>query len=135
MFKRLLLISLLSVAMLSTTGTAQASVMFQAIMTHDQEFSSPGVPAVPVDEGSSGIAIFVLNDAGTRLTYDVQLTGLDLRSVSATGVPGGPVAGDPNINDDVTRMHIHRNVIGLNGNIVFGMIDALAPCGTTRTIC
>lgn len=123
--KKSFVISLLAFAILATGETAHAFLMFQAIMTHDQEVATPGIP----DEGSSGLATFVLNDAGTRLTYDVQLVGLDLRGVSATGVPGQPIPGEsgpPDTNDNVTRMHIHRNIAGLNGNIVFGMIDASA---------
>jgi hypothetical protein len=103
-------------------GTAQAGIAFRAVMTHDQEVASPGVPF----QGSSGIATFFLNDAQTRLTYDVQLTGLDLRRIDPlTGNPNQAIpAGDP--NDDVLRLHIHRALVGANGAIVFGMIDANA---------
>lgn len=107
---------------LGSIAPAHSGLMFLAIMTHDQEVASPPIP----NEGSSGIARFFLNDAMTRLTYDVQLTGLDLGRVDpATGNPNlAPPAGDP--NDDVTRLHIHRAPTGVNGGIVFGMIDASA---------
>src|SRR5205085_9364958 len=105
-------------------NTAHAVFVFQANLTNDQE--TPPTPP----EGSSGTALFVLNDARTRLTYDVQLSGLDLRGVSATGptkgTPGLVIPGDLNPNDNVTRMHIHRAAFGIAGNIVFGMIDASA---------
>ena len=119
--KKYLTIRLLGVALLAACGTAQAGFTFQALLTSDQEVPINTVPF----QGSSGIAIFVLNDAMTRLTYDVQLTGLDLRGVT-NGGPFQAIPGDTDVNDNVTRIHIHRNVAGLNGNIVFGMIDALA---------
>lgn len=114
-------------ALLAGAGLAQADVIFQAILTHDQEVIVPPIP----NEGSSGIATFVLNDARTRLTYDVLLTGLDLGRVTTSG----PNLGNPNLpapgntadpNDDALRLHIHRAAAGLNGGIVFGMIDANA---------
>lgn len=118
--KKSLIIKLLGIALLAVCGTAQSSIVFQALLTNDQEVAIPPVPF----QGSSGIAIFVLNDAMTRLTYDVRLTGLDLRGVT-NGGPFQAIPGDSDLNDNVTRMHIHRNFAGLNGNIVFGMIDAL----------
>ena len=111
----------LAVAMAAVAAPAAASVVFQAVMTHDQEVANPGIP----DEGSSGLATFVLNDAQTRLTYDVRLTGLDLGRVDANGNPTLPPTGT-NPDDDVIRLHIHRALVGLNGGIVFGMIDGSA---------
>ena len=113
--------ALLAVVMAVGAAPAAASVVFQAVMTHDQEVITPGIP----NEGSSGLATFVLNDAQTRLTYEVQLTGLDLGRVDATGNPILPATG-ANRDDDVIRVHIHRALVGLNGGIVFGMIDGLA---------
>lgn len=114
-------VAFVTASLLAAAGQAQASIMFRAVMTHDQE-----VPAQP-NEGTSGIATFVLNDAQNRLTYDVRLTGLDLRRINTTppnyGLTGGPVPGDANPNDDATRMHIHRAAAGVNGTIVFGMFD------------
>ena len=122
--KRSLAIKLLAFTMLAAASPARADFLFQATLTHDQEVITPGIP----NEGSSGIATFLLNDARTTLTYDVRLFGLDLRGVSATGVPGqtipGEPVGSPARNDNLTRLHIHRQFLGVNGNIVFGMIDA-----------
>jgi len=134
--RKSLLITLLSICTTIATGAAQA-IIFQAHLTHGQEVLNGGGQAVPIGEGSSGFAIFVLNDTQTRLTYDVKLTGLDLgmvNTVPPTVPPGGP--GDPGIgqtpfgagttadlNDDVFRGHIHRALVGLNGGIVFGFID------------
>src|SRR5262245_12989526 len=100
----------------------QADIIFQAQLTHDQEVVSPPIP----NEGSSGIAIFVLNDAQTRLTYDVHLFGLDLGLVrkSPNGLVNSADAGTTaNTTDDVLRGHIHRANAGVNGGIVFGFID------------
>ena len=101
-------------------------IRFEAHLTHDQEVINPPIP----DEGSSGFAVFFLNDAQTRLTYDITLTGLDLGLVKTdapnkglTPVGTGDTA-DP--NDDVLRGHIHRAIVGLNGGIVFGFIDGSA---------
>ena len=113
---------LLALGIMTGAGAAQAVTIFHATLTHDQEVANPAIP----DEGSSGTATFVLNDAQNRLTYDVQLVGLDLRGVNAFGVPGQPIPGDLNPFDNVTRLHIHRNFAGANGNIVFGIIDANA---------
>jgi hypothetical protein len=92
---------------LAGAGVARADETFTATLTHTQEVSTPPIP----NEGSSGTAVFILNSAGTRLTYDVQLSGLDL---------GGQTA-DP--NDDVTRAHFHAAPAGSNGGIVYGIID------------
>ncbi len=119
---KFLLINLLAAASLAAAGSVQAGYIFKATLTHDQEVPLGSVP----DEGSSGIATFGLNGAKTRLTYDVQLVGLDLRGITPAGVPLQPIPGDLNANDNVTRMHIHRNIAGANGSIVFGMIDANA---------
>ena len=118
--KKFFINSILALAILAAAGAAQAITIFHATLTNDQEVINPPIP----NEGSSGFATFVLNDAQDRLTYDVQLVGLDLRGVNAAGVPGQAIPGDLNPNDNVTRMHIHRNKVGLNGNIVFGIIDA-----------
>jgi hypothetical protein len=90
---------------------AQAAVrMYVASITPDQE-----VPSLP-SEGSSGVATFLLNDdnpASPFLTYDIQLTGLDIDGLQTPA----------NANDNVTRTHFHNNVFGANGGIVFGQID------------
>ncbi len=112
------IVGALALALLAVTGTVQAGVIFKAVLTHDQEVIAGGIP----DEGSGGVAIFVLNDAQTQLTYDVKLFGLDMSFVQDNGDSTGAPTGTPNTNF-VTRLHIHRNVAGSNGGIVFGMID------------
>jgi len=102
----------LSLALLLAIGgmssLVRGAIMFQANITHDQE-----TPATP-DEGSSGFGTFVLNDAQTRLTYFVTLTGLDLDTLQTPG----------NANDNVTRAHFHNAPAGVAGGIVYGIIDA-----------
>jgi hypothetical protein len=93
-------------------GSARAATTFTASLTHDQEVANPAIP----NEGSSGTGTFVLNDAQTQLTYDVQLFGLD--------IDGAQTPNDP--NDNVTRVHFHRAPTGTNGGIVYGIIDASA---------
>jgi hypothetical protein len=96
--------------LLAASGSAWADTVFTANITHDQEVSNPPIP----NEGSAGTGRFVLNDAGTALTYDVTLTGLDLDGLQT---PANP-------NDNVTRIHFHAASFGVNGGIVFGIIDA-----------
>ena len=91
---------------------SDGGMIFQAIITHDQEVVNPGIP----DEGSSGIGIFELNDAQTSLRYSILLSGLDLNGLQTPGDP----------NDNVTRTHIHAAAAGVNGGIVFGQIDGNA---------
>lgn len=104
--KKALAVAAVALALVGTHGTTEASTVFHAIMTFDQE-----VPTVPVFEGASGIATFVLNDAQTALSYDVLITGLNFP-------PGNPAA-----SNDITRLHIHRGPAGVAGPIVFGMIE------------
>jgi hypothetical protein len=91
-------------------GTSRGSMIFTANITSDQE--TPSLPS----EGSSGTGTFVLNDAMTRLTYDVHLFGLDL---DGNQTPANP-------NDNVTRAHFHAGAPGVAGGIVYGIIDASA---------
>ena len=97
------------VTILGVAGWASAATTFTANITHTQEVSNPPIP----DEGSSGTGVFILNDAGTALTYDVQLFGLDLDGLQT---PANP-------NDNVTRIHFHAAPFGVNGGIVYGIID------------
>jgi hypothetical protein len=95
--------------LLTAAGSASAATTFTANITHTQEVSNPPIP----NEGSSGTGTFILNDAGTALSYDVQLFGLDL---DGKQTPTNP-------NDDVTRVHFHAAPAGANGGIVYGIID------------
>lgn len=104
--KKALAVAAIALGLVGTHGATEASTVFHATMTFDQE-----VPTVPIFEGASGIATFVLNDAQNALSYDVLITGLNFPPAS----PAGPT--------DMTRLHIHRGPAGVAGPIVFGMID------------
>ena len=127
--KKFLLIKLIGIAMLAAAGSAQAVLQFQATLTHDQEVINPPIP----NEGSGGTAVFVLSDDEKTLTYDIQLFGLDMGRVRTTN-PGKGISDQsapPPATDDVIRVHIHSNVFGQNGGIVFGMIETLANAPNT----
>ena len=105
-----------AMALLLAAGQANADFVFTAQLDESNEVSNPPVP----EQGSSGTGTFVLNDAMTRLTYDVTLVGLDLGGMTAeTTDDRTPL--DP--NDNVTRVHFHRAPTGQNGGIVYGIID------------
>ncbi|MBI1960410.1 MAG: CHRD domain-containing protein [Candidatus Rokubacteria bacterium] len=108
--KKALAVAAIALGLVGTHGTTEASTLFHATMTFDQE-----VPTVPAFEGASGSATFVLNDARNALSYDVLITGLDFPPSS----PAGPT--------DMTRLHIHRGPAGVAGPIVFGMIETATP--------
>jgi hypothetical protein len=117
--------------MLVAAGAADAAFIFRATLTHDQEVINPPIP----NEGSSGVATFVLNNAQNALTYDLRLFGLDLRGINpATGISGLSIPGDLDANDNVTRVHIHRAPLGVNGGIVFGQVDTLANVATRNDL-
>lgn len=108
--RKALVVVALALALMGTHGTTEASTIFHATMTFDQE-----VPTVPAFEGASGVATFVLNDAQNALSYDVLITGLNF----PPGTPPGP--------NDLTRLHIHRGPAGVAGPIVFGIIETASP--------
>jgi hypothetical protein len=117
------LIKLLFVALLLATGTARADLFFRANLTNDQEPPIGSIP--PQSPPSSGVAFFVLNDARTSLSYFLDTTGLDFSRIDpATGISNPLPVGDPARNDDALRIHIHQQVAGQNGGIVFGMVES-----------
>jgi CHRD domain/PEP-CTERM motif len=118
---------LLALLMFLTAGTAQGALVFQAFLTNGQE--TPVL--VPPTQGTSGFATFVLNDTGTTLTYALDTFGLDFRGIGPTGVATPPpIAGDPDPNDNATRIHIHVGPAGSAGGIVFGQVDLATNPGT-----
>lgn len=108
--KKALAVIAVALGLVGIHGSTEASVIFHANMTFDQE-----VPTVPAPEGASGVATFVLNDARNALSYDVLITGLNF----PPNTPPGP--------NDMTRLHIHRGPAGIAGPIVFGMIETAVP--------
>lgn len=114
--KKLIALVTLALGALLCQAPAHA-IAFKATLTSGAE-----VPPI-LDEGSGGIGTFVLNDAQTRLTYDVLLFGLDLDGLQTPS----------NAFDSVTRAHFHNAAVGVNGGIVFGIIDT-APALTARSL-
>jgi hypothetical protein len=121
-------VKLLALVMIVGVSAAQAAVLgFRAILTNDQE-----VPVTPPPQGTSGFAVFELNEAGTQLTYFLDTTGLDFRLIDPlTGISNVPAGADPDLTNNVTRIHIHRAPFGSAGGIVFGMVETAANAAAT----
>ena len=87
------------------------STVFRVILEGDQE-----VP--PRDTTASGVGTVVFDDAAIAASYSFDVQGLDF----------GPATGQmPTPDTDVTRTHFHTAAAGVNGPIVFGQIDTVAP--------
>ena len=111
MTNKLIVATLLAAVVLIAARPAGAVTVFRAIIENEQEVASPPVPdQVP---HSGGIGDFVLNDAGTALSYDITLFGLDIDGLQTPN----------NANDNANRFHIHAAPAGSNGGIVYGMKD------------
>jgi serralysin len=84
--------------------------IFTAILSGDQE-----VPT-PVATDATGIGTIVWDETTTTAAYTVTVRGLDF----------GPTLGmEPRTadsGDDVTAMHVHAEVRGVRGPVVFGQI-------------
>lgn len=73
-----------------------------------------GAQEVPgVVTGASGSATLTLNAAQDTLTYNITLVGVDLDGMQT------PM----DATDDVIAMHIHAAPAGINGGVVFGLIN------------
>ena len=86
--------------------TGDDGIYFSAFMTGSQE-----VP--PVASPALGTVILRLSPGGDRLDMQVHLFGLDLDGLQT---PGNP-------NDNVIGLHIHVGAVGVNGPVVFGLIE------------
>jgi serralysin len=86
------------------------STAFQVILTGDQEVPATGSHA-------SGLGTVIFDSFAVEASYSFVIQGVDF----------GPATGDPpqtpRTDDDVTRVHFHSQVSGVNGPIVFGQID------------
>ena len=91
--------------LIAMSASLIAQTHFVATIDGDQQ-----VP--PVVTSAAGSAEMVLDVNALSLTYSIQLVGLDL--------DGNQTPGDA--DDDVVAMHFHRNVPGMNGPVVFGLI-------------
>lgn len=92
-----------------------APVVLSSVLTGNQE-----VPQ-PTDSSAFGLSNLRLNETGTALNYDLTVYGLDF------GQFLGATPRTAATTDDVTRVHIHAADRGANGNVVFGLIDLVAP--------
>ena len=94
------------------------STAFRVVLTGDQEVTSP-----PGGTGSkaNGLGTVIFDSAAVTASYSFTIEGVDF----------GPVTGGspqtPTTDDDVTRTHFHTAAAGVNGPIVFGQIDTVAP--------
>lgn len=88
----------LCLAALVFPATAHAGLIFQADLDGPQV-----VP--PTASTATGTAVLTLNEAGTELSYTIQLFGLDLEPIPANRVDA----------NDVTKIHIHLGAPGSNG--------------------
>ena len=96
---------LLVSALLPLAGSAQTFSFSKIGLVGGQEVP-PNVSA------ASGVATLTLDEPQTNLAIQIRLTGIDL---------DGNQTVDP--NDDLTGLHIHRGVAGVNGPVVFGLIN------------
>ena len=76
----------------------------------------------PGDPDARGTSELILNEVGDALSYSLTVSELDFGAFIGDGTP---LTSDP--SDDVTRVHIHNQVRGENGPIVFGLIDDVDP--------
>lgn len=88
---------------LGVAPVAAEAAVFTATLEGDQVVS-PNFPT-GVPSAASGLATFELNEDGTALSYEIQLSGVTLKADS----------GDRTDGNDVTKIHIHRGESGTNG--------------------
>jgi len=92
----------------TANGISNADI-FTATLTGNQE-----VPSVTTT--AMGDAVLRLNDAGTALSYNIKLMGIDVGAFFGT-----PQTEDP--GDDLTGLHFHNATSGENGSVVFGILS------------
>lgn len=100
-------LSLVPFLFLLSPAQGNASIIFSATLTGDQEMTPTGSLA-------TGFATLVLNDTMTALTYEISVTGLDF-----TGSQTADTI------DNLLAAHIHAPAPpGLNAGVVFGFFGA-----------
>ncbi len=85
--------------------SAHAGTIFVAPMSGANEVPSN-------DSTNTGTATFELNDAETELSYEIIVQTFDV---------GGILT--PDVNDDITGLHLHNAAPGVNGGVVFGIFS------------
>ena len=103
-------------AMLTATP-ALAGFMFSATIDENQEVPVRGSDA-------TGTATLELSDDQTALSIHIVVEGLDFDGLQT---PDDPL-------DDVGGLHIHRQVAGVNGPVIFGFIGPNSDTNDQRTI-
>jgi hypothetical protein len=105
-------------AVAALAAPARADLIFFANLTGAQE--NP-----PVATAASGTGVFVLNDAGTELRFEIRATGLDFGQILPNGLRNTALPGfTPDPNDNVTAAHFHLARPGVNGPVIFGFVGA-----------
>jgi hypothetical protein len=95
------------VMLLASAGPAGAVTIFAATLDGSQE--NPAVPST-----ATGFGTFTLNDAGTALTYNATVFGLDFTGSQTPGTA-----------DNLVAAHIHSpGPRGVNGPVAFGFFGA-----------
>jgi hypothetical protein len=125
---KLLLTTLLTAGAMFA-APASAATVFSADLTAEQSTTEPEEAGVFGDAQAE----LVLNETGT---YDLVMSiafsdGIDFSAILGDG-PGqiGNIVGTPDFDEDdvdATRFHIHNNVRGETGPVVFGIFDIVAP--------
>ncbi len=112
---RLLTVGLATLSGLMLVQTAaEAATFYTTTATGDQE-------PTPVVTNATGTGTFVLNDAGTALSYSIMVSGLNFIPRAACS-PTTPGCAAPTNQDEVTIMHFHNQIAGVNGPVVFDFI-------------
>jgi serralysin len=96
------------------------STVFRVVLTGDQEVSPPAPPG-GTGSDASGFGTVIFDSAAVAASYSFDVQGLDFGPVTG-GLPQTPTP-----DDDVTRVHFHTAFSGVNGPIVFGLIDTVDP--------
>jgi hypothetical protein len=121
-----------ALTLLGSAATANASTIFVATLTLDQEVGPPPrIPTTSVGDprpASFGFAQLLLNDAMTELSLDVTVFNIDVTANDPdVGDPGGiPQTSD--VNDNLIAAHIHAAAAsgqpGTNAGVVWGFFGA-----------
>src|SRR4051795_11077235 len=108
---------LLPAVLLASGSFGQATTILVANLTNSQE-NPPTVPTTSTGAprpASSGMAMFMLNDAMTAMTFTAAVFNID--------VTGSQTPNDP--NDNLTAAHIHAPAPpGTNTSVVWGFFGA-----------
>jgi len=100
--------------MTAFSGVARADTVLIANLSNANE-NPPAVPTTSTGAprpASSGMAVFILNDAQTQMTFMAMITNIDVTGTQT-----------PDTNDNLTAAHIHAAALVLpnqNAGVVWG---------------